>query len=112
MTNLINGTAALTWITSFNDRFDSTQAYLTELDRLAGDGDFGANISSALNAPEQACRAPRRRPLPPCSRPQAVASIRRRHRADHFSGCGFIAKGQEPTAAALTDIAQGIAAGL
>ncbi len=48
MTARLDGAMALAWITSFSDRFAMSQHDLTALDRLAGDGDFGTNIASAL----------------------------------------------------------------
>ena len=48
MTISISGTIAFDWITHFADNFHAAQDRLTELDRLAGDGDFGTNIASAL----------------------------------------------------------------
>lgn len=48
MTTSLDGTAAHHWITQFTRVFDHAQQGLTELDRLAGDGDFGTNIASAL----------------------------------------------------------------
>lgn len=48
MTDTITGTIAFDWITSFSNNFAGAQERLTDLDRLAGDGDFGTNISSAL----------------------------------------------------------------
>lgn len=54
MTDSIDGDGAYAWITEFRTRFASTQDYLTDLDRLAGDGDFGGNIASALDRTRQA----------------------------------------------------------
>ncbi|TPW77867.1 dihydroxyacetone kinase subunit DhaL [Schumannella soli] len=48
MTELIAGTHAFDWITRFTHAFGAAQQALTDLDRLAGDGDFGTNIASAL----------------------------------------------------------------
>ncbi|MFD5224786.1 dihydroxyacetone kinase subunit DhaL [Microbacterium sp. NPDC058342] len=48
MTENIDGRIALEWISEFEARFARAQERLTDLDRLAGDGDFGVNIASAL----------------------------------------------------------------
>ncbi|MBP2217111.1 DAK2 domain-containing protein [Arthrobacter sp. CAN_C5] len=48
MTTTIDGTTARDWINEFTRIFANAQQRLTELDRLAGDGDFGTNIASAL----------------------------------------------------------------
>ncbi|WP_426990747.1 hypothetical protein [Pseudarthrobacter sp. Y6] len=48
MTNTLTGTHAFDWITQFSNAFHGAQQTLTDLDRLAGDGDFGTNIASAL----------------------------------------------------------------
>lgn len=48
MTTTLDGALAHTWIRSFSDVFHASEQQLTELDRLAGDGDFGTNIASAL----------------------------------------------------------------
>ncbi|WP_368497016.1 DAK2 domain-containing protein [Herbiconiux sp. A18JL235] len=47
-TDLVTGHLAFDWITRFATDFATAQERLTELDRLAGDGDFGTNIASAL----------------------------------------------------------------
>jgi dihydroxyacetone kinase-like protein len=47
----LDGAAA--WIVSFQRRFDAEAAELGELDRRAGDGDFGANIRRALRRVER-----------------------------------------------------------
>ncbi|MGP6178177.1 dihydroxyacetone kinase subunit DhaL [Microbacterium sp. A196] len=57
MTDNINGSVAYAWITRFHNQFASTQDYLTNLDRLAGDGDFGGNIASALDRTRRALPA-------------------------------------------------------
>ena len=49
MIDYVDGRVAHTWITEFDGRFRESQDYLTDLDRLAGDGDFGDNIASALD---------------------------------------------------------------
>jgi dihydroxyacetone kinase-like protein len=114
MTSLIDGNAALTWITSFSERFDSTQAYLTELDRLAGDGDFGVNIASALERTQAG--------LPVASEATCNAVFAAASRgfmatggtSGPLFGMWFrdIAKSTKNDAAAVNDLAQGIAAGL
>ena len=48
MTDIITGHIALDWLSHFTDTFHEAQERLTGLDRLAGDGDFGTNIASAL----------------------------------------------------------------
>lgn len=48
MTDHIDGALALDWITRFTADFHDAQQALTDLDRKAGDGDFGTNIASAL----------------------------------------------------------------
>ncbi len=48
MTDSITGAIAFDWITRFANDFAAAKERLTDLDRLAGDGDFGTNISSAL----------------------------------------------------------------
>ncbi|WP_104168863.1 dihydroxyacetone kinase subunit DhaL [Arthrobacter sp. SX1312] len=48
MSTTIDGTTAHAWITEFTRTFTHAQQRLTDLDRLAGDGDFGTNIASAL----------------------------------------------------------------
>lgn len=48
MTDTITGPVAHDWITRFAVDFEAAQDRLTDLDRLAGDGDFGTNIASAL----------------------------------------------------------------
>ena len=42
------------WFTEFTRTFTRAQKRLTELDRLAGDGDFGTNVASALRRVENA----------------------------------------------------------
>jgi len=54
MTDTLGGAAAHNWITRFHRTFDRAQQRLTELDRLAGDGDFGTNIASALGRVDEA----------------------------------------------------------
>jgi len=44
---------AYVWVASFQRRFEAEAAELGELDRRAGDGDFGANIRRALRRVEQ-----------------------------------------------------------
>jgi phosphoenolpyruvate---glycerone phosphotransferase subunit DhaL len=46
--NELTGADARAWLLAFADRIDSDSDELTELDRQAGDGDFGWNIGSAL----------------------------------------------------------------
>ncbi|MBB6405235.1 dihydroxyacetone kinase subunit DhaL [Arthrobacter sp. AZCC_0090] len=114
MTNLIDGGTALAWFTAFSERFASTQAYLTELDRLAGDGDFGVNIASALERTQER--------LPPAMEATCTTVFEAASRgfmatggtSGPLFGMWFrdIAKGTKNEAAAVTDIAQGIAAGL
>jgi phosphoenolpyruvate---glycerone phosphotransferase subunit DhaL len=114
MTSLIDGNAALTWITSFSERFDSTQAYLTELDRLAGDGDFGVNIASALERTQAGLPAASEAT---CNAVFAAASrgfMATGGTSGPLFGMWFrdIAKSTKNDAAAVNDLAQGIAAGL
>lgn len=114
MNNLIDGTAALTWITSFSERFGSTQAYLTELDRLAGDGDFGTNIASALERTHAG--------LPDAAEATCINVFQAASRgfmatggtSGPLFGMWFrdIAKSTKNDAAAVHEIALGIAAGL
>jgi dihydroxyacetone kinase-like protein len=44
----IDGAFARRWVTEFIARFQSEAKVLADLDRQAGDGDFGANLGSAL----------------------------------------------------------------
>jgi dihydroxyacetone kinase-like protein len=114
MTNLIDGSTALAWFTVFSERFSSTQAYLTELDRLAGDGDFGVNIASALERTQAR--------LPPAAEATCTTVFEAASRgfmatggtSGPLFGMWFrdIAKGTKNDAAAVIDIAQSIAAGL
>lgn len=114
MTNLIDGSTALAWFTAFSERFSSTQAYLTELDRLAGDGDFGVNIAAALERTQAR--------LPPATEATCTTVFEAASRgfmatggtSGPLFGMWFrdIAKGTKNDAAAVTDIAQSIAAGL
>jgi dihydroxyacetone kinase-like protein len=48
MTDHIDGALALSWLNTFTADFHDAQQALTDLDRQAGDGDFGTNIASAL----------------------------------------------------------------
>ena len=48
MTDHIDGALALSWMNMFTEDFHAAQQALTDLDRQAGDGDFGTNIASAL----------------------------------------------------------------
>ena len=48
MTRELTGTDTRAWLLAFADRVIRDADELTELDRQAGDGDFGWNISSAL----------------------------------------------------------------
>ncbi len=114
MTNLIDGSTAPAWFTVFSERFSSTQAYLTELDRLAGDGDFGVNIASALERTQAR--------LPPAGKATCTSVFEAASRgfmatggtSGPLFGMWFrdIAKGTKNDAAAVIDIAQSIAAGL
>ncbi|MEY2848084.1 MAG: dihydroxyacetone kinase subunit [Actinomycetota bacterium] len=54
----IDGTTAHAWLVRFTEIFGEAQQQLTDLDRLAGDGDFGTNIASALRRVEGALPAP------------------------------------------------------
>ena len=47
-TSELTGTETRAWLLAFADRVIKDEDELTELDRQAGDGDFGWNISSAL----------------------------------------------------------------
>lgn len=44
MTGYVDAAMARVWIESFVAEFETRSAELTELDRLAGDGDFGTNL--------------------------------------------------------------------
>ncbi|WUD65190.1 dihydroxyacetone kinase subunit DhaL [Nocardia sp. NBC_00508] len=48
MNNYLDTHAAETWVDRFIDQVDRTHQELTELDRRAGDGDFGTNLRAAL----------------------------------------------------------------
>jgi len=48
MTAVLDRAAARRWIEAFAVDFETQRDRLTELDRAAGDGDFGANLRSAL----------------------------------------------------------------
>lgn len=114
MTNLIDGTAALAWINSFTERFSSIQSYLTELDRLAGDGDFGTNIASALERTHAG--------LPDTAEATCINVFQAASRgfmatggtSGPLFGMWFrdIAKSTKNDAATVQEIAQGISAGL
>ncbi|QNE36725.1 dihydroxyacetone kinase subunit DhaL [Leifsonia shinshuensis] len=54
MSTQLDGTTAHDWISEFARTFTLAQQQLTELDRLAGDGDFGTNIASALRRADEA----------------------------------------------------------
>ncbi|WP_437583832.1 dihydroxyacetone kinase subunit DhaL [Paramicrobacterium sp. CJ85] len=54
----MNGTETLAWFARFSESFASQQSALTDMDRLAGDGDFGTNIASALARAEEALPQP------------------------------------------------------
>lgn len=120
MTHEITGPVAVDWILGFDDGVARTRDRLTELDRLAGDGDFGTNVSSALRRV--------RAGLPPRDS-AAVGTV------FHAASRGFLATGgtsgplfgmwlreiaragetadaASRGAAALTAIAAGIASGL
>ena len=58
MTTHLDGTTARAWISTFCDTFQESQQQLTNLDRLAGDGDFGTNIASALRRVDDALPSP------------------------------------------------------
>lgn len=114
MHNLIDGMTALTWIASFGERFDSAQAYLNELDRLAGDGDFGTNIASAMERTHAG--------LPGATEATCVNVFQAASRgfmatggtSGPLFGMWFrdIAKSTTNDSATVHEIAQGIAAGL
>lgn len=114
MTNLLDGSAALAWITSFRARFGSAQAYLTELDRLAGDGDFGVNIASALERTQAGLPAPSEATCATVFEAASRGFMATGGTSGPLFGMWFrdIAKATKSDAAAVTDIAQGIAAGL
>jgi dihydroxyacetone kinase-like protein len=48
MTATLDRAAARRWVDAFATDFEAQRERLTELDRAAGDGDFGANLRSAL----------------------------------------------------------------
>jgi len=48
MTATLDAAAARRWVEAFAADFETQRERLTELDRAAGDGDFGANLRSAL----------------------------------------------------------------
>jgi dihydroxyacetone kinase-like protein len=52
MTAVLDRAAARRWIEAFATDFETQRERLTELDRAAGDGDFGANLRSALRKVE------------------------------------------------------------
>ena len=54
MTDTLTGSAALAWIRRFEDDFAAAEHQLTEMDRRAGDGDFGTNVASALRRVDKA----------------------------------------------------------
>ena len=114
MTDLIDGTAALTWITSFSERFDLTQAYLTELDRLAGDGDFGANISSALERTRAGLPSPTDATFTTVFQSASRGFMATGGTSGPLFGMWFrdIAKSTKSDTTSVADLAQGIAAGL
>src|SRR3954471_4827243 len=45
---MLDAAAARAWVGAFADAVEARRDELTELDRLSGDGDFGANASAAL----------------------------------------------------------------
>ena len=49
----LDGPFARRWVDAFATDFETQRERLTELDRAAGDGDFGANLRSALRKVEQ-----------------------------------------------------------
>ena len=53
MTAVLDRAAARRWIEGFAADFETQRDRLTELDRAAGDGDFGANLRSALGKVQQ-----------------------------------------------------------
>ncbi|QXG76636.1 dihydroxyacetone kinase subunit L [Modestobacter sp. L9-4] len=52
MTATLDRAAARRWVDAFAADFETQRERLTELDRAAGDGDFGANLRSALRKVE------------------------------------------------------------
>jgi phosphoenolpyruvate---glycerone phosphotransferase subunit DhaL len=52
MTAALDRAAARRWMAEFATDFETQRERLTELDRAAGDGDFGANLRSALRKVE------------------------------------------------------------
>lgn len=48
MTTELTGPDARAWVARFVDAFTAEREALTELDRRAGDGDFGTNLAAAL----------------------------------------------------------------
>jgi len=53
MTATLDRASARRWIDAFAADFERERTRLTELDRAAGDGDFGANLRSALGKVQQ-----------------------------------------------------------
>ncbi|GAB4079864.1 dihydroxyacetone kinase subunit L [Modestobacter muralis] len=53
MTATLDRAAARRWMDAFAADFETQRVRLTELDRAAGDGDFGANLRSALGKVQQ-----------------------------------------------------------
>jgi dihydroxyacetone kinase-like protein len=53
MTAALDRASARRWIDAFATDFERERTRLTELDRAAGDGDFGANLRSALTKVQQ-----------------------------------------------------------
>jgi phosphoenolpyruvate---glycerone phosphotransferase subunit DhaL len=46
--SIVDAAGARAWVEHFGEAFDDSYEELTELDRQAGDGDFGANVQGAL----------------------------------------------------------------
>lgn len=114
MTTQINGTLALAWFTSFAQDFDSAQAGLTELDRLAGDGDFGTNISSALGRAHEALPAESEATFNSVFKSASSGFMATGGTSGPLFGMWFrsIAKSATDESASLSDLAAGIADGL
>ncbi|WP_022888147.1 DAK2 domain-containing protein [Agromyces italicus] len=114
MTNLITGQSAFDWINRFTLRFAEAQDRLTDLDRLAGDGDFGTNIASALRRTSDA--------LPTRDSATFVTVFAAASKGflatGGTSGPLFgmwlrdISKSATPTGATAVELASGVAAGL
>lgn len=114
MTTQLDGPLALAWFSSFAERFNSTQASLTELDRLAGDGDFGTNIASALGRAREALPAESEATFASVFQATSRGFMATGGTSGPLFGMWFrsIAKGATDEVASLADVASGVSAGL